>query len=79
MTSNVTMMDGEVATEAGPLLQLDLTMSLSHHRGREGGHCSWVLQVELLQTVTKRRLSPAVLHAAGWARSGLAHLNTVIT
>ena len=27
------MMDGEVATEAGPLLQLDLTMSLSYHRG----------------------------------------------
>ena len=40
VTSNVTMMDGEVATEAGPLLQLDLTMSLSYHRGREGGHCS---------------------------------------
>ena len=80
VTSNVTMMDGEVAAEAGPLLQLDLTMSLSCHRGE----CVYCLGTAAAGRAAADRykavsVSPAVLHAAGWAGSGLPHLNTVIT
>ena len=75
VTSNVTMMDGEVAAEAGPLLQLDLTMS--------PGSVStvWVLQlqVELLQTVTSCVSCSAACCRLGQVRaSAPQHGNNII-
>ena len=55
MTSNVTMMDGEVAAEGGASAA-SLTSPCHYHVTGESVSTVWILQlqVELLQTVTRR-------------------------